>query len=64
MFNGAMCDSPKEVGSVRRATLRQRLEGRLKDSKDQVAKIETALKLLDENPTFEKIQNAISDLGF
>lgn len=61
MMDYQVCE--EKSGTLRRATLRQRLEARLNDAKQNVEKTETALKLLDENPTFEKIQNAITDLG-
>ena len=59
-----MQECKSEVGMIRRATLRQRIEARLVDAKKTVERSEAVIKLLDENPTFEQIQNAISDLGF
>ena len=64
-YGMTQCDNTlsAKLGGIRMPTLRQRLEEKLKYSRATVEKTEEALKLLDENPMFEKIQNAMTDLG-
>ena len=45
-------------------SLRENLEFRLSNAKKLVIELEHALKLLDENPQFEAVQNAIQNVGF
>lgn len=46
------------------ATIRERLEYKLRISKREVLECEEALSLLDQNPGFEKVHNAISIISY
>ena len=45
-------------------SIRERLQRRLDDSIEYVAKLEHAMKMLNENPSFEAVHDAIAKAGF
>lgn len=44
--------------------LRQRLEEQLSNAKDRVTAIESALKFMNDNPSFEEFHNIIGKVGY
>lgn len=49
-----------EVGMPRQATMRERLVRNKEVLEAQLADVNKALELLDQNPTFEELQDVVS----
>ena len=50
--------------TIKPQTIRERMRDRLQTLVAEKERVENVLKLLDENPNFEKIHDAISQVGF
>ena len=67
-YEGAKLASVRydEVNALmpKQETVRERLERRKRQHEAQLADVNAALLLLDENPTFEKVHDAIQKAGY
>jgi len=60
----AQCDTAMLAVENIPATMRERLQKKKEQLERNIAEIDSTLKLMDENPGFEKVHDAISRLGF
>lgn len=61
-----MYDENKSLATVeapRNETIRERLQRRKSNLERELGELDKALSLLDQNPSFEEIHNALSTLG-
>jgi vacuolar-type H+-ATPase subunit E/Vma4 len=52
------------LGRIQMQSVRQRLNDKKANLEASLGEVNEALRLLDENPTFEKVQDAIQKAGY
>lgn len=53
-----------DCGTIRRQTLRERLEEQQRQAMEHLANINQAIEFMDKNPDFEQFHNIIGKAGF
>jgi cell division protein FtsB len=61
-YPGIACESLAQVEQVPQ-TLREQLEKKIEKYKQNIEQIQATIKLMDDNPGFEKVHDAISRLS-